>query len=59
MVAGAAVAIAAIAGIAIILEWFPFGQAGDTPGTLVAPGPGTAPPESLSPGETIVPPAKP
>jgi hypothetical protein len=58
MVAGAAVAVAAIGGIAAILGWIPGGMSGDSrtgvskPAARIA---GTAPPESLSPGETLVP----
>ena len=57
MVAAAAVAVAAIGGIAAIQEWIPAWFSGDTPVGLASPGlriAGTAPPESLSPGETIV-----
>jgi hypothetical protein len=52
-----AVALAALGGIAAILGWLPTGLGGDTPVSIAPPGlriAGTAPPESLSPGEAIV-----
>lgn len=57
MVAAAVVGIAAIGGIAAIQGWIPDWFSGDTPASLATPGlriAGTAPPDSLSPGETIV-----
>jgi hypothetical protein len=47
----AAVGIAALGGIAAIQGWLPDGFSGDTPAFRVT---GTAPPESLSQGESIV-----
>lgn len=53
----AAVAIAAIGGIAAIEGWLPERFSGETPAAIAPPGlqvTGTAPPESLSPGESVV-----
>jgi hypothetical protein len=64
--AAAAVGVAAVGGIAAVLGWLPGGNSAGTPSqglpvAQAAPGSriaGTAPPESLSPGETIVDAAK-
>jgi hypothetical protein len=53
----AAVGIAALGGIAAIQGWLPEGFSGDMPASVATPGlrvAGTAPPESLSQGESIV-----
>jgi hypothetical protein len=60
-VAAAAVAVAAVGGIVAILGWLPDRLTGETPVAVATPGmrvAGTAPPESLSPGESIVTPEK-
>lgn len=51
------VALAAVAGIAVIQGWLPASLEGDTPASIASPGlriAGTVPPESLSPGETVI-----
>ena len=53
----AAVGIAALGGIAAIQGWLPEGFSGDTPASVATPRfrvAGTAPPESLSQGESVV-----
>ena len=57
IVAVAAVAVAGVGGIAAIQGWLPEGLSGETPAALATPGlqiAGTAPLESLSPGESVV-----
>ena len=57
LVGAAAVAIAAIGGIAAIEGWLPDRFSAEAPATSAPPRlkiAGTAPPESLSPGESIV-----
>jgi hypothetical protein len=61
MVAAVVVFVAAVGGIVAILGWLPEGLSGDTPFSVAPPGlriAGTAPPESLSAGESIVAPEK-
>jgi hypothetical protein len=56
-VAAVVVALAAIAGIAAIEGWLPLLAAGDTPASVASPAlrvVGTAPPETLLPGESVV-----
>jgi hypothetical protein len=57
IVAAAAVGIAAVGGIAAIQGWLPDWPSGDTPASIATPGfrvAGTAPADSLSPGESVV-----
>ena len=57
IVTSLAVGVAALGGIAAMEGWLPQGFSGDTPASVAAPGSrvaGTAPPESLSQGESVV-----
>ena len=58
IVAVAAVSVAAVGGIAAIQGWLPESLSGEAPANDPRPAlriAGTAPPESLSPGESVVP----
>jgi len=57
IVTSLAVGVAALGGIAAMEGWLPAGFSGDTPASVATPGfrvEGTAPPESLSQGESVV-----
>jgi len=57
IVTSLAIGVAALGGIAALQGWLPAGLSGDTPASVATPGfrvAGTAPPESLSQGESVV-----